>query len=122
MKMTVLDEKRQAVLLALVQGETRKNAGKIAGVSESTVYRYLSEPSFQAALTEQRQQMFEAGINELYSLTVKAAETLRRNLNSGNAAVEVRAAIAIETLAIRARELSILDRLEKLEQQFAAQK
>ncbi|HEX8264587.1 MAG TPA: helix-turn-helix domain-containing protein [Pyrinomonadaceae bacterium] len=120
--MEVLDEKRQAVLLALINGSTRKIAAKTAGVSESTVYRYLSEPNFQAALTEKRQQMFEAGVNELYGLTIKAADTLRRNLDSGNAAVEVRAAIAIETLAIRARELSILDRLEKLERQFAAQK
>jgi AcrR family transcriptional regulator len=114
-----LPEKQQTVLLALLNGTTRKDAAQTAGVSESTVYRYLSDKDFVAALTEKRQQMFENAINELYGLTVKAAATLRRNLDSGNAAVEVRAAIAVETLAIRARELQIAERLERLERQLA---
>jgi hypothetical protein len=113
--MRELDEKQQVALLALINGSTRKDAALAAGVSESTLYRYLSEPTFQTALRQKRQEMFETALDELFALTVKANETLRRNLNCGHAPTETRAANVINSLAIRASELRIAERLDAIE-------
>lgn len=113
--MTEFTKNEQIVLLALVNGETRKRAAQMAGVSESTVYRLLSNEHFKTILNAERKKIFDAAVGELAALTTKANETLRRALNSGTPQIEVRAALGILTLAFRGREMEIIERIEKLE-------
>ncbi|MBI4506756.1 MAG: hypothetical protein HY691_14575 [Chloroflexi bacterium] len=82
-------------------------------------------PDFADAYREARRRLLEDAIAHLQRSTTEAAETLRRNLACGQAATEVRAALAIFELAMKGVELLDLEErvgeLEvALEQQRAA--
>ena len=114
----ILNEKQEIALLVLISGETRKAAAQAAGVDVATIFRWLKQPEFQAVLTAKRAEMFEQGLNSLYSLTREAAETLRKMMRSKHAPTRTRAALGVLTLAFRAKDLEIEKRLERLEKQI----
>lgn len=108
--------KQRAVLLQLLNGRTRREAATEAGVSEATVYRYLAEPGFRAVLRDKQNDIFVAAIEELQSMSAKANCSLKRALDCGHAPTETRAALGIHALALKALELQVLTRLERLEE------
>lgn len=110
-----LSEKEQKALLALLSGKTREKAAKQAGISESTLYRFLSNDNFKTVLREERAKLFELGLLELNSLFGKASETLNRCLESGDLTIELRAASIVVSSSMKSAEFDVLGAIERLE-------
>src|SRR5689334_16917233 len=104
-------------LVALLNSNSVRAAAKDCGLSEDTLYRYIREDEdFKKQLSDARRKYFEQSISRLIRLTETASETLERNLNCEQPAVETRTAQVIYDHANKGIEtLDILARLEALE-------
>jgi hypothetical protein len=71
-----LSNEQILVLKALARGATRAEAATQAGVSERTVYNYLRDPAFQAALTEARQEYWTGFLAALKAEALNAVRVL----------------------------------------------
>jgi hypothetical protein len=76
----------------------------------------MALPEFRDALRRARTAIYEGAVSRLQGATNEAVDTLRRNLDCGNAAVETRAALGVMEHALRVRELlEVEERLAALE-------
>jgi hypothetical protein len=112
------DEK---LVIALACGSTVENAARQAGVGETTVYRRLKEPAFQAMLNTARQEMIQRTANMLTAASLESVKTLLRLQGEGVPhAVQLGAAKAIVELGAKLRESAeLFARVAALEQQLA---
>ncbi len=107
---------KEKALAALLRFPTITEAAKDCGLSEKTLYRYLRDKDFLSEYREARRAIMETATTELQKSALEAVETLKRNQNCENPAVEIRAAQAILDLAFRGVEIDdVLKRLEKIE-------
>jgi molybdenum-dependent DNA-binding transcriptional regulator ModE len=110
------DTKRERALLALLTHGSVREAGRAAGISEATLYRYLAEDDFSEELARERRGVMEAGLARLQQAQTQAVETLIRNLHCESPAVEVRTAQIILEHTQKAYETGeVVRRLEELE-------
>ena len=100
---------REVAIGALLTHSTHEAAAKAAGVSESTLARWLREPTFAAAVREARRRALEQALGTLSAATAEAVETLRACLGAEGEAVRVRAAVAILEHAMRGAEVTDLE-------------
>jgi hypothetical protein len=100
---------REAVALALAQGETIAEAGAGAGVAERTVHLWLKDPGFRARIDELRAAVLERTMAMLVSGTTRAAARLRRLVRSRDEKVALRASVALLEQAARLRELTTIE-------------
>ncbi|HLM60909.1 MAG TPA: helix-turn-helix domain-containing protein [Pyrinomonadaceae bacterium] len=113
---------KEKALTALLECPTITEAAAKCGLSQETLYRYLREKDFLSDYREARRSIMESAITELQKSAGDAVETLKRNQNCENPAVEIRAAQAILDLAFRGIETTdILQRLETIENEFENQ-
>ncbi len=112
-----LTRQQEAALIALNSCRSVADAARTSGVPESTLWRWLQQPEFQHRHRVLRRQQIEQGINHLQSLFGEAVDCLRRNLATGHAPSECRAALGIITKGIEGLEILDLDeRISHLEQ------
>lgn len=112
-----LSRKREQAIVALIDHPTIPEAAKHCGVSESTLRRWMAEPSFKADLEDARKTIFDRAIELLRAGTIKAAQTLIEKCDSSNDSDAIRAARAVVELYTRAVQLHELDeRLKAIEQ------
>lgn len=108
--------KFEGVIVAMLTTSTIQQAAKKANVGEATIRRWLQRPDFASAYQETRRRTFESALSRLQVLSGSAVDTLRRNLNCGRAAVEVRAAgIVLEHACDAAMVLDLSERLYAVE-------
>lgn len=109
--------KGEAVFVAaLACGKTVRDAAKLAAIGERTAYRRASEPATQQAVAEARSAILGRTIGRMTSLSIEAAETLRRLLNAESEAVCLGAARSVLELGVRLREATELaERLAEIE-------
>lgn len=97
-----LDSRQEAVIAALLTEPTYSAAAKTAGVSETTLYRWLHMPAFRAAYRSARRELIEAAVGRIQAATGQAVETLvavaRQGRREGD---RVRAAVALLEHACR---------------------
>ncbi len=106
----------ERAIAPLLQAPTILQAAGQVGVSESTLIRWMHDPVFAEEYRAARRQVVENALAQLQQATGEAAATLRRNLTSGVASVEVRAAMAILDFALKALEWADLEsRIARLE-------
>jgi hypothetical protein len=111
---------REVAIRALLTNPTHEAAAKAAGVSESTLARWMREPTFAAAVREARRRALEQAMGALSAATAEAVETLRACLGAEGEAVRVRAAVAILDHALRGAETQDLEeRIAALETALA---
>lgn len=112
------DEK---LVIALACGSTVENAARQAGVGETTVYRRLKEPEFQAMLNTARHEMIQRTANMLTAASLESVKTLLRLQGDGVPhAVQLGAAKAIVELGAKLRESAeLFARVAALEQHLA---
>jgi hypothetical protein len=112
-----LTRKQEQAVGALLATATLAEAAQTAGVGEATLRRWLKLPGFRRAYLDARRQVVEGVVSRLQQLSTKAVVTLERNLDSGSAATEVRAALGVLEQAFRGAELlDLVERVEQLEQ------
>jgi hypothetical protein len=90
-----LSVKQEAFLAALLVEPTVNKAAALARISEATATRYRADPTFNAVYHQARQEQRDHGFAKLSAHLDRAIETLVRNLDCGEPAVECRAAVAI---------------------------
>jgi hypothetical protein len=59
------EDKKAKVLAALLTSNSRKEAAKKAGVSESSIYDYLRDPDFNMKFTEAQGRILEDACNQI---------------------------------------------------------
>jgi len=109
--------KKLKAINALLSGKTNKQTAQIVGVSERTIYRWLSDPSFQSELSEAERQMIESATRQMSGLQEKAINVLEQLLESQNASpqIRLRTANSILRLSLAYRDRNIERRLFQLE-------
>lgn len=110
------ESNKEKALAALLSTTSIRAAAQECKLSEATLYNYLADLDFKKTYREARRATVEAMIAKLQSLGSAAVDTLEKNLNCENAAVETRSAqIIIEQAAQGVKDQDIIERLEVLE-------
>jgi len=104
-----LERKTEAAIVALLAHPTMPEAAKAAGVSETTLWRWLQRDDFRKKYREAQEKVFDGALGSLHGATTEAVTCLRRNLSCGNPSAEVHAARTILDYTLRARELFDLE-------------
>ncbi len=104
-----LERKTEAAIVALLAHPTMPEAAKAAGVSETTLWRWLQRDDFRKKYREAQDKVFEGALGSLQGASTEAVACLRRNLASGNPSVQVQAARIILDYTIKAREMFELE-------------
>ena len=105
-------QREETAIAALLSEPTIAKAATRAGISESTLLRWLQDPEFKAKHRAARRSIVEGAIGRLQQASMQAADALARNLTCGVPAVEVGAAKAVFELT--AKGLELLDFAERL--------
>jgi DNA-binding MurR/RpiR family transcriptional regulator len=109
--------REDVAIAALLAEPTISQAAEKAGVSESTLLRWLADPPFQVCYRAARLQVVEQAVSQLQQTTSEAVTALQRNLSCGVPAAEISAAKAVLDFAIKGVELvDLAERIEQLEQ------
>lgn len=118
-KPTTLRPGQARAIEALLASESVPEAARLAGVPQRTLYRWLDEPAFAAALRRAESRIIDEAARRLARVTTKAIATLEAMLDDPSvpAATRVRAALGVLDQAIRLRELrDITERVAQLEE------
>ncbi len=114
-----LTAKQLAAIESLLTEKTTKAAAKSAGVSETTVWRWLQQPLFANAYKEARNRILEVVLTNLQAASKDAVKTLRDTLTDkeAKASEKVSAARAILEFTFKGKEvLETEERLRVLEE------
>lgn len=108
------------VILALACGATVESAARQSGVSETTIYRRLNEPSFQLRLREVQADILNRTAAALTAAATESVRTLMELQKPGTPpATRLGAARAVLELGLKIREIVALEtRIAALERQF----
>ncbi|MBK8465318.1 MAG: hypothetical protein IPL32_05760 [Chloracidobacterium sp.] len=118
-----ISTKQQKLIALLLTERTIDEACKKANVAVTTYWRWMQDQRFLAQYRTARRGILENTIAKLQSIVFAAIETLERNLNCENPAVEIRCAAIILEQSIKGVEmLEIEGRLEMLESLVAYKK
>ena len=115
-----LSRKQEALISALLTTPTLTDAAQTAGIGEVTAWRWLKDPTFQAAYRDARRAVVQQAITQVQQATGEAVETLRTVMQDPEApaSAKVSAAKNILDMAVKAVELEDLEaRITALEQQ-----
>ncbi len=118
-----LSAKQRRAVTALLTEPDMTAAAKAAGVSRDTLYRWLAESAFQAALRDAEASAIAAVSRSLVRLAERAATTLDGAMTDPAAAssTKVRAADIVLARLLQVRELVALEtRVAELEARYAA--
>jgi phage terminase small subunit len=119
-----LPPKQQKFVTALASELTVEAAANAAGIARATAYRWLEQPSVQAAVKEIERHAIEATARGLVSLASHALAVLQEAMNDPATpmATRVRAADAALNRLLQLRDLvSIEDRISAIEARLEAQ-
>ena len=89
---------QRRALAALLGSSTIAQAADRAGLCESTIYGYLRDPSFKAALRARQDQTIAAAVAALSGLAGEAIDTLKGALVDKEATVSTRVRAALGVL------------------------
>jgi hypothetical protein len=120
-----LTPKQERIIAELLSHPTMKDACAAAGVSQSTLWRWLQDRDFHTAYMTARRDTVSHAVARLQSAASEAVDTLREVLkdNATIATARVSAAKAILDYSLKAIELEDLaQRVEELERLSDAQK
>lgn len=114
-------KKRQSeAIKALLEADSISAAAEQAGVCRRTLYRWLDDPGFQAALREARKRPYVVAMSRLCQLANKAVTVLSRALDgepvTKNAFLAARAVLEFAG-TVRADDLEA--RLAQIEERIA---
>ncbi len=111
-----LNHKQEQAIIALLQHVTVPEAAEAVGVSESTLYRWLSQPLFRSEYRKQRRMMYERAVGLAQRSSVSAVSAAVNIINkSTNDFARI---AAIKIVLDFARETDVEQRLLALEEQL----
>ncbi|MFZ2358200.1 MAG: hypothetical protein WA040_02535 [Anaerolineae bacterium] len=115
-KVTITPRQTLAIASLLASGKVA-DAAKAADVAPKTVYAWLNQPAFQAALSDAAAHALRALARRLAGLGDAAADALKDALQDGQPiAVRLRAAALVtERTPALVQLVDLADRIERLE-------
>jgi hypothetical protein len=111
-----LTRKQEALISALLTAPSLAAAAQTAGIGGVTAWRWLKQPSFQAAYREARREVVQHAIAQIQRASTEAVETLRNVMQDAEAPASSRVAAARVVLDMSLRAVEI----EDLEQRVGA--
>ena len=106
--------RRNGALLSLLENNSVADAAVACGISQTTIFRYLQDPTFRAKFQKANQDMVDIALTKLQRACGNAVDVLVEIMNDKNVppGVRVRAADCIlsrsmDTTKIEALELRI---------------
>ena len=109
MTQNVTPRQRKAIA-ALLTGATKQDAAAAAGVKRRTVYRWLQQDAFVAALRDGERDTVDALSRELVNLATDAVAVLRELVEGGESDhVRLRAVSIVLSNLLKLRELATLE-------------
>jgi DNA-binding MurR/RpiR family transcriptional regulator len=106
----------EKVLISLIETSSVREAAKVSGIGEATIYRFLQDKEFLAEYRNARRQTVETAIAQMQNAASEAVERLKELQYCENPAVAARCAQIIFENSIKGMEtIDILERLEILE-------
>jgi transposase len=116
-----LSRNQEKAIVALLAHPSISDAAKSAGVSESSIWRWLQDETFRKHYRKAQDKVFDGALGSLQGATTQAVDCLVRNLTCKMPSAEVTAAKTILDFTMKARELLDLSaRVEELERAIAA--
>jgi transposase len=113
---------KEKVLIALIETSSVREAAKVSGISEATIYNYLRDSEFKTAYREARRQTVESAISKIQNAASEAVDRLKELQYCENPAVAARCAQIIFENSVKGMETTdILSRLEKIEDEHQKQ-
>jgi hypothetical protein len=110
----------ELAIAALATGATVEEAAQRAGIGQSTLYRRLQKPEFQAAVRELRAQAVREAAGKLAAAMTKAVGVLEALLSSTSEGVRFRSADRLIDHAVKVAEVLDLERrIQDLERRLA---
>lgn len=119
-----LTHRQQAAVRALLACKSVAEAAQLARVGERTLYRWLADPAFRAALSAAEGDLLDAATRRLLGLQEDAIEVFEAVLKDArvSASARLRAAQAVLDYLLKLRELrDVEQRLTALEQAVGQQ-
>jgi transposase len=111
------ESNKQKVLIALIETSSVREAAKVSGISEATIYNYLRDSEFKNEFRSARRQTVESAISKMQNAASEAVDRLKELQYCENPAVAARCAQIIFENSVKGLETTdILERLEILEQ------
>lgn len=112
-----ISTRKTRALQALLTCKNVTEAGEVSGIPVRTVYRWLQEPEFQAALSNAENEILDGAVRRLTALSDAAVGVLADSLAEGVADyVRLKAAGSVLDYVLRLREMRNLEkRLQTLE-------
>jgi hypothetical protein len=109
--------KQQKAIAALLSEPTLGKAAKAAGIGERTLYNWLNEPNFKAALRSAEKELLDNVTRRLAAGQVLALDTLQKLIQSArHESTKLRASVSWLELSLKFRDMQdIEDRLTALE-------
>lgn len=105
-----LTQQQQRAINALLVSPSLTAAAKSTGVARKTLYRWMEDPAFRAALDAAESEVLDGVSRRLLALAEKAADKLDALLDSSNDNVRLRAASVTLDILMRLRELRDVER------------
>ncbi|HEX9059836.1 MAG TPA: hypothetical protein VF941_06630 [Clostridia bacterium] len=115
-----IGKKKELALSALLTERTVQAAAKIAGVSESSLWRWLREDDFQKEFKALKREVVAISVTKLQKSSATAVETLESIMEDTEspAGARVSEARTVLEMTLKVTELEqVISRLEALEKQ-----
>ena len=117
MEKKALSTNQLKAISAFLEGDSIEKVASKVKVSRITIYNWLKLDIFKTKLENERQELFEAGLNTLKCATSKAAKKLIELLDSKDESVRRLAAGAVINMALKVVEQrELVERVKKLEE------
>jgi len=114
-----LTPKKRKAVMALIEHGSPARAAESSGVSRQTLYRWLEDAEFIAALQKAENAALQAFQRELVAMGHLAANAIRDGLQDADIRVRLRAADIFTGRLLQLRELlEFEDRLTSLEERL----
>ncbi len=108
-----LSEKQLGAIHLIIAARTITEASEKTGVSRNTLYEWLKNPAFKAALQRQREVVVDEALEQLKMNAVKAIDNLGAMLDHQHQGFRRTVSLDIITLVMKAREQTKISHLEK---------
>lgn len=113
----VISLKQQKAITALLTERTTRDAAKKCGVNEKTLYTWMNEPAFRAALRDAEKAILDDVTRRLSAGQSLALDTLEKLIQSArHESTKLRASVAWLEMSLKYRDMQDIDeRLTALE-------